>query len=580
MKCITDHYRNVPKGLEENLKYRSDIVAYCDEHPEARESVIEACRQDPLFFFNVFLWTYDPHIDAYPVVPFITYEFQDKNILDIVGLLGNSDLTTEKSRDMGVTWYHLGVIFWSWMFHDWVSYLVASRSEDLVDKTDDKKTLFWKIDFMLEHLPDWMRPAFERRKLNLTNKSNNSSIDGESTNTGLGKGDRRTAVFLDEFAEMEHGDKLLEQIRDVTQCRLVCSTPLGKNHMWRLSMKSEIRKHRVHWSSHPDKGEGAYILDGKTRSPWYDKQCQRALSLREIARHLDISYDESEERMFSEALVEDLLISYAKPQIASGYLKYDDRYRKYEFINDVNGPLKIWFSPNALYGPPRDASYVCSNDVSMGKGGAYSSNSASVIYNERTGEKMAEYVTANEEPHAFAASVVDLCRWFRSYQGPAFMAWENNGPGGTFGKYVMSVGYTNVYYRKNEHVAWGKPTLEPGFRMSDTTKPMVLGFYNRALHEGMFFNRSEQAIKELRDYVIIPGGKVVHQAEKNCENPSSEGPNHGDLVIADAIACYIMDQRGLHKLSPPQRVAEPDITGTALERRLMHQEQIRSESRW
>jgi len=44
---------------------------------------------------------------------------------------------------------------------------LVSRVEDLVDKTDDPKSLFWKIDFIHKHLPKWLMPDFERQKMHL-----------------------------------------------------------------------------------------------------------------------------------------------------------------------------------------------------------------------------------------------------------------------------------------------------------------------------------------------------------------------------------------------------------------------------
>jgi hypothetical protein len=42
-------------------------------------------------------------------------------------------------------------------------------------------------------------PKHDRKLLGLRNEVNGSTIDGESTNPDLGRGDRRTSMLIDEF---------------------------------------------------------------------------------------------------------------------------------------------------------------------------------------------------------------------------------------------------------------------------------------------------------------------------------------------------------------------------------------------
>ena len=78
------------------------------------------------------------------------------------------------------------------------SFLLVSRVQDYVDKPGNPKALFWKIDFLLNNFPPWLKPrgyreANHRRLLHIENPENGSVIDGESTTGNVSRGDRRTA---------------------------------------------------------------------------------------------------------------------------------------------------------------------------------------------------------------------------------------------------------------------------------------------------------------------------------------------------------------------------------------------------
>ncbi len=59
------------------------------------------------------------------------------------------------------------------------------------------------------------------------NADNGSVIDGESTTGDAGRGDRRTAMFIDEYAafDVTDGYRVLLASRDTTNCRGFNSTP-------------------------------------------------------------------------------------------------------------------------------------------------------------------------------------------------------------------------------------------------------------------------------------------------------------------------------------------------------------------
>ena len=240
---MDEYYKSVPKDFEANLDFRKEMLELAAKDDRAREELWIACSRDLLFYINVFCWTYDPR-KSKGVLPFITYNFQDESITSIRDcILEGRDLVIKKSRDMGASWMLLSVFEWFWHFKDGQSFLLVSRNEDYVDKTGNPKALFWKIDFLHKHQPNWLIPSITRTKLRLTNDENGSTIDGESTTGDVARGDRRTAIGLDEFAafDVDSSYRALASTRDATRCRIFNSTPAGSsNAFYDISHNAEI----------------------------------------------------------------------------------------------------------------------------------------------------------------------------------------------------------------------------------------------------------------------------------------------------------------------------------------------------
>jgi hypothetical protein len=98
----------VPKERKRNIKARMDIITWGGESEENAATLWKMCSEDILFYLNLFVLTYDPRLTNTPAVPFNTYPFQDRFILDMVDALGNEDLLLEKSRDMRFVDLHYG----------------------------------------------------------------------------------------------------------------------------------------------------------------------------------------------------------------------------------------------------------------------------------------------------------------------------------------------------------------------------------------------------------------------------------------------------------------------------------------
>lgn len=576
----TPFIKYVPTEVCANLRWRAKIHKRVIDDPSFASVIWDACAVDPLFYISGFGYTYDPRQEPFARLPFILYPFQQRGMLEILDAIGRYDLLIEKSRDMGASWLCVIAYEWRWHFFRDVSFLVGSRVEDYVDKSDNPKSLFWKIDFFHRNLPPWLMPAGysekeHRHKMSMVNPANGSVIDGESTTKNFAKGDRRTGIMLDEFAAVDEGRAVLASTRDVTHSRLFNSTPLGINNAYYDIRQTGIKILRLHWTDHPEKSRGLYrtaddgsllvldgenypegyepILDGKIRSPRYDIECKRASS-REMAQEWEIDYLGSGQQFFIADAVQESIRKFARPPMLVGDLEYDSTTAEpIRFRESPRGRLRLWFLLDKDGNPPRNHKKILGSDVAAGTG---ASNSVGCGYDAVTNEKLLEYVNPYIRPEEFAKQMVAIAKWMsyeiestdtygkrrRALIG-AYLIWESNGPGRQFGSRVMDLRYGNIYFRKREEAISKKVSQIPGWAATKETKLTLLGDYRAAVEKGQCVNRSKEALEECLEYIFDPQGGVSHSCESNVEDPSGARANHGDRVTADALAWRGMSER-------------------------------------
>ncbi len=580
MKVSTPFNSYVPKDVKDNLRWRSRVHRKVLDDPSYANIIKDACSRDPLFFINGFTYTHDTRREPFSKLPFILYPFQEEGVLEIISAINDHDLLIEKSRDMGASWICLVSIFWYWRFRTGKDSLLGSRTDEYVDKKGNPKALFQRFEYILGNLPIWLKPEGyseneHRTKSHIENPQNGSVVDGEATTENFSAGDRRSVVLLDEFAKVKIGHLILAATRDVTPCRLFNSTPLGTANAFYDLTQTKIKKLRLHWPAHPLKSIGLYtkrdgiyevidnnywgsrknienemrlldapilelgvpLPDGKTRSPWYSIQCGRAATAREIAQELDINYEGSGYQYFSTTLIDEAIRKYARPPIMVGDLEYDETTGDpIRFRENPKGNLRLWCLLDKEGNPLVDSKTVLGNDVSAGTG---ASNSCASGWNALKHDKILEYVNPFVKPEQFAIQSIAIAKWL----GNAFIIWESNGVGRQFGSRVMELHYSNVYLRRNDESIKGKVSDIPGWASTREAKLVLMGQYRSALEKGECINYSKLAVEETLEYVFSPDGGVVHARAASKSDPSGAKTNHGDRVMADALANKGMSER-------------------------------------
>lgn len=567
------YYGVVPKDVARNLEFRRRVLeaGYADR--DVAHGLWLMCAADPLFYINTFVWTYAPKLyPSMPVRPFVTWPFQDEAILGINDAIETGeDRAIRKSRDMGATWIGMTLIDWRYRFKEMQSFLIGSRKEDLVDKAGDPVALFWKLDFIEERLPCWLRPPTDRKAMHKENLANGSVVDGESMNENFARGDRRTMIFMDEFAAWLYGHAAIHSSSDSTDCRVLNSTPLGMGNAFyeQYTLLSSLgRIVDMHWTRHPVKARGLYHdADGKPRSPWYDDECKRRSPL-EVAQELDMDFHGSDYSFFEEQVLRTIRMRDVRSPVLQGELLFDrETCEPTEFVERRGGPLLLWVTPDERNRLPEDALYALGVDVATGTINSNSqgaSNSVGSACNALTGEKVAELAVSGMPPEAFAPLMMALGKWLRGRNGnPALMVWEALGPGAQFGRHIVDGGYGNVYYRRDERRRGAKITPVPGWHPNKETKNILLGEFRAALSAGTYIQRSVLALEECRSYVFTNQG-VMHARAAVSVDPTGARDNHGDRVIADALSW-----KAAKELAQPVRAEKPEIPDGCLAYRRM-----------
>ncbi len=582
MKVTSSLSKYVPRDLAANLRWRAMVHRAVMDKPMLADVLRDACAVDPIFWVNGFCYTYDPRIESFSKVPFILYDFQEDAVLRILRAIPRHDVLIEKSRDMGASWICAVSFTYGFQFTDDKTFLFLSSKKENVDSPGNPKTLFWKMDYLIEHQPVWLQPrGYKRsehsRSLHRENPETGTVVDGEATISDVARGDRRTAILLDEFAKFDHGYEAMAATRDAANCRIFNSTPRGVNNAFAdKAHDPAIEKIRIHWSLHPDKAKGLYnkengqynaidasywstisdtttemerldtmiltrgipLPDKKLRSPWYAIQCERAISAQEVAQELDIDYLGSGHQYFNQESITETIRKYARPAILIGNLEYDHhtgdpiRFRTCE-----GGRLYLWFTMDKTGACPISHRIVLGCDISAGTG---ASNSTACGWDAVTCEKLLEYVNPHIRPEEFAKQVKALAKWLND----AHVIWESNGVGSQFGARLTELGYGNVYYRSKDRAISGQVSNLPGWPSNPDAKLVVLGQYRDIIETGECLNYSKEALEEALAYIHTPDGSVAHSKALSKADPSGARKNHGDRVMADALAvrCFYINR--------------------------------------
>jgi hypothetical protein len=486
-----------------------------------------------------------------PHTPFILWDCQRDAASEIVAAVRDGrDVVVRKTRDMGASWLLCAVAVWGWMFHGWQSLLV-SRVEDLVDRTGDPDSLFWKVDYLVAGQPEWLLPAKPerfakggewRQHMMLRHPDSGATIAGQASTEHIGRGGRRTLVLFDEFAALDHADAAWRSAADCSSCRIACSTPIGAGTEYARLVSTarttgEPRLVELMYWQHPEKGRGAVQRvdeDGSvtgfagatyTWTPWLSDQLRRRDRI-DLAQNVFAESVGSGASFFASHIVTQHREEFAKTakrcEIVNGKLEPQPQ-----------GRWRVWVAPD------RVCEYVVFLDPSYGTGSA---NAAACVMDANKRETVAEFVDPNIPPYDLALEIAQACRKVWRGKREPLIGWETNGPGASMQHDFERAGWRNIYRQRQEGTATEQRTMRVGWTSSKRAKRALLGNLSRQMAQGECIVRSEECLDEMLEYVVLDDGSI--EAGSRRDEASGARESHGDRVIALAGAIMLCDEVG------------------------------------
>lgn len=557
----------IPKRVDENLQWRKRLRDAAEHNPKVQAELRAACKASIYFWINAFAWTFQqkrvgldgverPVSGSDSHQPFITWKVQDDALASIIhGINFGEDLLISKSRDMGASWLILTAFHWYWQFKPNTTFLEMSRKAQLVDKRGDMDSLIEKHRYLHKWQPSWLRPQKVTDNVgHFVNEDIDTAIVGESTNENAGQASRKTAILLDEYSRMPNAAEIDLATDDTSSCRIFNSTPSGPNtHFSKKFFSGQVKVVVLPWIDHPLKAHNLRLVDSENgqkwapagkryESDWYCHE-EATRSKKNIAQNIDMDQGQAGDMFFDANELALHRTAFERDPEFRADIVWDDEYpvskiedllrasdrSKLRLRKWPGGKWRVWAGLidgrlNPLH------RYVVAADISGGTG---ASNSVLSVLDDDTNQIVAKFWDAFTSPDELADTAVMVCHWIGGQGCRPVLIWENNGPGGIFGRRVQRLRYDNIYYQRIEDTRGDKRTGKIGWNSNDVKKERLLGDYRDALRTRSIINPCHEAIEEAGLYIYNDRGQVVPGMLT-----SEEGGGqalHGDHVIADAL---------------------------------------------
>lgn len=237
-----------------------------DQRRDRWRGEFDKCRVDILYWFDQWVWTYDPRLTGKAGGAYVPLRLWPKQRDIVLWLMeriqAGEEGLIEKSRDVGATYICAAVALHQWLFTPGFKATFGSRKVDYVDRRDNPDSIFAKLRLILRRLPRAMLPdgfSFARHDtfMRLVNPANAALICGEGGEE-MGRGGRSSVYFLDEAAFVPHAENVERAVSGNSDCVIWVSSVNGMGNLFARKRHSILKAHqiaRLHWRDDPRKSE-------------------------------------------------------------------------------------------------------------------------------------------------------------------------------------------------------------------------------------------------------------------------------------------------------------------------------------
>jgi hypothetical protein len=268
--------------------------------PREIEKELAKCRKDKRYFATKYVHTLDEdepvREQRIKLFPKYSYLLEMLQKLDEPG-----EWIIDKSRQMMLSWAMMSVIALHGLLFDRAfSLLVSTVNQGKLDnggQASTPKSLFGKLRFSYERLPDWMRDQSKiiLAQNKIINAANGAFIDGE-TAQNAGRGGQYLKIFCDEFAHFDNQGPIHANLTGSTyQWLIYASTPPTRLHFDDVfvaiaddPISFDFKKIELHWTRHPQRYQGEIDSEGKPTSAWYRQKVKKMGDPDIVAVELDM----------------------------------------------------------------------------------------------------------------------------------------------------------------------------------------------------------------------------------------------------------------------------------------------------
>jgi len=307
---MTDFDWNDPTHIAAEFSRRAEVLAKirADTSGKLLSALKTHYLHNPADFINDFGMTFDPRNgpNGLPsVLPFKLFPKQREFVewVDRLRRQGAKGMA-DKSRDMGFSWLLVSTAATLCLFGTQMTFGFGSRDEDSVDEGGNPDSLFWKLRFFVENLPEEFRGDWDRKKhsahMRVSFPSTGSVITGDA-GKNIGRGGRSQVYVVDEAASLEHPLLVEAALSANTNCRIDVSTPRGMGNPFAQKRHGgKFPVFSMHWREDPRKTNPVptYPIlnaDGEPTGQletWYEKQV-RELDPVTLAQEVNLDYTAS-----------------------------------------------------------------------------------------------------------------------------------------------------------------------------------------------------------------------------------------------------------------------------------------------